>query len=146
MIKDKGYRARWYVLGEGDQREKLERDIARWGLENDFLLLGTVQNPYPYYRQADLCVHATRYEGKSIVIQEAQTLGCAVLASDCDSNCQQIRDGVDGVLCELAPQALAEGIVSLLEDREKRERLGKAAQAKEMPRGQEVKQLLELLD
>lgn len=67
-LKEKGVRARWYVLGEGDQRKALEKKIAALGLREDFLLLGAVENPYPYYAQADLYVHATRFEGKSIAI------------------------------------------------------------------------------
>lgn len=39
------------------------------------------------------------YEGKSIAIQEAQTLGCAIVASEC--NREQITDGEDGILCAL---------------------------------------------
>ena len=46
-LKDAGQRARWYVLGEGDQRKTLERKIAALGLKDDFVLLGAVENPYP---------------------------------------------------------------------------------------------------
>ena len=74
LLKAAGERARWYVLGEGDQRRFLEERIRTLGLEEDFLLLGAVDNPYPYMRQADLYVHASRFEGKSIAIQEAQIL------------------------------------------------------------------------
>lgn len=55
--------------------------------------------PYPYYRQTDIYVHATGYEGKSIAIQEAQTLGCAIVASEC--NREQITDGEDGFCARL---------------------------------------------
>lgn len=75
LVKNAGCRARWYVLGEGDEHRMLERKIEHLGLTDDFLLLGAKENPYPYYANADLYVHATRFEGKSIAIQEAQTLG-----------------------------------------------------------------------
>lgn len=96
-----GYALRWYVLGEGDERAALERQIAELGLKNDFLLLGCGGKPYPYYQQCDIYVHATRFEGKSIAIQEAQTLGCAIIASDCNGNREQIVPDEDGLLCEL---------------------------------------------
>lgn len=86
ILKDHGVNARWYVLGEGELREKLQNQIDRLGLKEDFLLLGAVENPYPYYAQCDLYVHATRFEGKSIAIQEAQILGCPLLVSDCSGN------------------------------------------------------------
>ncbi len=109
------------------------------------MLLGAVTNPYPYYAQADIYIHATRYEGKSIAIQEAQTLGCAVIASDCNGNREQIEDGQDGILCELDPRAIADTVIELLKDKEKRKVLGEAAQKKNMAQTQELHMLLELL-
>lgn len=146
LLKDRGYRARWYVLGEGDQRRALEKKIAALGLQEDFLLLGAVENPYPYYAQADLYIHATRFEGKSIAIQEAQTLGRAVVASDCNGNREQIEDGADGLLCALMPEAVADSIASLLEDEEKRIALGQAAGRRDFAQGQELETFLALLD
>ncbi len=146
LLKDRGVRARWYVLGEGDQRKALEKKIAALGLTEDFLLQGAVENPYPYYAQADVYIHATRFEGKSIAIQEAQTLGCAVIASDCNGNREQVEEGVDGILCGLTPESIAESIVLLLEDEKKRKALAEAAGRKRMARGQELEEFLKLLD
>lgn len=145
LLKDAGLRARWYVLGEGDQRSMLEKKIASLGLKEDFVLLGAVANPYPYYAQADLYIHATRFEGKSIAIQEAQTLGRTVIASDCNGNREQIIDGEDGILCELTPQAIADSIADLLKDHEKRKRLGQAAAKKTTAQKEEIEKLLRVL-
>lgn len=145
MLKDAGCPVRWYVLGEGDQREALEKQIKRMGLEQDFLLLGSVENPYPYYRQCDIYVHATRFEGKSIAIQEAQILGCAVIASDCNGNREQIVPGGDGMLCELSAEGICKSIIELAEDGEKRKRLAKAASEKNALYENEMNLLLELL-
>ena len=62
ILKDHGVKARWYVLGEGELREKLQSQINRLGLQEDFVLLGAKTNPYPYYRQCNMYVHATRFE------------------------------------------------------------------------------------
>ncbi len=142
ILKDAGYHARWYVLGEGEERKALEKKIAALGLQEDFLLLGAVTNPHPYYLQTDLYVHATRFEGKSIAIQEAQTLGCAVIASDCNGNREQITDGSDGMLCELTPCAIAERIETLLKDEEKRKALGRAAKKKKIHQMENLQVLL----
>ena len=145
LVKDAGFDARWYVLGEGDQRRQLMKKIASLSLQEEFVLLGAVTNPYPYYMQADLYVHATRYEGKSIAIQEAQTLGCAVIASDRNGNREQITDGQDGILCELTPRAIAKSIMELLQDKEKRKALRRAAAKKDMTQPQGLRMLLELV-
>ena len=145
LVKDAGFDARWYVLGEGDQRRQLMKKIASLSLQEEFVLLGAVTNPYPYYMQADLYVHATGYEGKSIAIQEAQTLGCAVIASDRNGNREQITDGQDGILCELTPRAIAKSIMELLQDKEKRKALRRAAAKKDMTQPQGLRMLLELV-
>ena len=124
-LKKAGLKARWYVLGEGPERSNLEKQIEQAGLTEDFLLLGAVDNPYPYFAQTDLYVHATMFEGKSIAIQEAQTLGCAIVASD--SNEEQITDGVDGFVRPLKPEALAKAILQLAGNAKMRETFGKAA-------------------
>lgn len=145
LLKEKGVRARWYVLGEGEQRESLEERIKRLDLEGDFILLGAVSNPYPYIRQADLYVHASRFEGKSIAIQEAQTLGKTILVSDCSGNREQVEHNVDGLLCSLTPAGISDGIIELLEDKEKSRQLGAAAAEKKQTDESEVHKLLSMI-
>lgn len=146
LLKEEGWKVRWYVLGEGSEREKLESQIAKLGLEEDFILLGAVPNPYPYYKQCDIYVHGTRFEGKSIAIQEAQTLGCAIIASDCSGNREQIEDGVDGILCDLDAKSIKESILSLIEDEELRKKYGKAAGKKQIVHGEDLEMLFELME
>lgn len=146
LLKDSGQKVRWYVLGEGDQRKTLEKKIDMLGLQEDFVLVGAVENPYPYYAQADIYVHATRHEGKSLAIQEAQILGCAIIASDCNGNREQIVNGHDGILCELTPAGIADSILHLLEDEEKRKALGRRAAEKNEEQEQELQMFLKLLE
>lgn len=145
LLKDSGVRARWYVLGEGDQRKKLEEQIGALGLSEDFILCGAVSNPYPYIKQADIYVHASRFEGKSIAIQEAQVLGKAIVASDCSGNREQVINGVDGLLCELSPAAVCAAVRELLDDEDKRRRFGEAAAGKNDGGAAEIEKLLCML-
>lgn len=145
LLKKSGYQVRWYVLGEGDQRRKLEKKIRALKLKEDFILLGAVSNPYPYFAQTDIYVHTARYEGKSIAVQEAQMLGCAIVASDCNGNREEIRDGRDGILCRPDPQAIADGIAGLIESKERRMELGKTAGKKHLPKEKRAEEILKLL-
>ena len=142
ILKEACFPVRWYVLGEGSERQRLEKMIHRYGLEEDFLLLGATDNPYPYYAGCDLYVHATRFEGRSVAIQEAQALGCPVLASDCSGNREQITDGVDGRLVELEPSQIASQIQVMLADRKLLARLGRAAMEKPACYPQDIEKLL----
>lgn len=145
LIKDRGYKVRWYILGEGSERPALEKKVKELGLEKEFLMPGAASNPFPYYKQADIYVHATRFEGKSIAIQEAQTLGCAIIASDCNGNREQIVQEKDGLLCLLEPESIAEAVISLVKDRDKRIRLGNEAKEKDIVHKGEIQLLLELM-
>lgn len=144
LLKDAGCHVRWYVLGEGDKRESLEKKIEKLDLQNDFILMGAVDNPYPYYVQSDIYVHATRFEGKSIAIQEAQILGRAIIASDCNGNREQIEDGEDGILCELSPEGIEKSIRYLIDHPEIRKKYEAAASVKYKGNKEELEQLLEL--
>ena len=109
-----GFDVNWYILGDGPEYQSLAALAVKEGIDSRFHLLGAVDNPYPYYKAADIYVHATRFEGKSIAIQEAQVLGCAIIASDCSGNREQINDGVDGILCGFTPAGIADGIEKLI--------------------------------
>ena len=146
LLKDSGGSFRWYVLGEGDQRGRLEQKINALGLSEDFILCGATDNPYPYLAQTDLYVHASRVEGKSIAIQEAQILERPVLASDCSGNRENLSDGEDGKLCPFTPEGIRDGILWLMAHPEERARYGKAAGQKYQTQTHGADKLLSLVD
>lgn len=146
LLKERARNVRWYILGEGEERKPLEKKIKEYGLEQDFLLLGAKENPYPYYKQCDIYVHATRFEGKSIAIQEAQTLGCTILASDCPGNREQIEDGVDGKMCPLSAEGICDALCELLDDKEACTAYGEMAQKKELSEKIQLTELLNLME
>lgn len=144
-LKDKGENVRWYVLGEGDRRKKLQGQIDALGLTKDFILYGAVNNPYPFMKQADIYVHASRFDGKSIAIQEAQILGKPMVVSDCSGNREQVCPGEDGLMCDLNPESLADKIMLLIEDEALRRKLGSAAAEKNADVKEEIKKILSML-
>ena len=133
LMKEKiGVPIRWYVLGEGDLRQELEQQIKSAGLENDFILMGVKENPYPYYKGCDFYVHATEFEGKSIALQEAQVFGKPILATDCSGNREQIENGKDGILCELDPGQVCEQLLYMINNPEKCKGYAEKAKQKEL--------------
>lgn len=109
---------RLVVLGEGDERAKLENLIARLGLEGAVDLAGFVSDPYPYFAATDLFVLSSRFEGLPTVLLEALALAGRVVATDCPSGPREILDEV-GQLDRLVPvddpAALAEAMVAALD-------------------------------
>ncbi|MBO5458987.1 MAG: glycosyltransferase [Lachnospira sp.] len=145
ILKDDQKNVRWYVLGDGPEREKIQRLINENGLQKDFILLGPNSNPYTYFRQADIYVHATRFEGKSIAIQEAQVLKCVIVASDCNGNREQIENGKDGVLCPLTPHDIAKAIEELLDNKDLRDKYAKEAGKRIINHTEDMEMIYELL-
>lgn len=143
-IKDSGVKVRWYVLGEGEERAKLEGQIIKLGLKDDFILLGATDNPYPYYKQTDLYVHASRFEGKSIAIQEAKILGCPIIVSDCAGNREQVTNGKNGLIVDLDSRKLADSILMLIRDAELRKKFSNAVKSENMSNIDQVTELLSL--
>lgn len=147
LLKDKcSIPVRWYVLGEGDLRDSLERQIKEAGLENDFILLGVKANPFPYCKNCDFYVHATGFEGKSIAIQEAQTLGKPILATDCSGNREQIEDGEDGCLCQLTPEAVSEKLLWMIHHPEECRKYGEKTKKKVLYHTKGLDEFLALMD
>lgn len=146
ILKDSGLEFVWIVLGDGSRRRKLEKKVKKLGLTDVFLMPGSVKNPYSYMRKADIYVHASRFEGKSIAIREAQILGKPILVSDCNGNREQVIDRVDGLKCELSSEAIANSIKELLSDESLRLKLGTAAGKKHKDTSGELSKLLSLTE
>ena len=144
LLKKHGKNIRWYVLGEGDRRKKLEAHIKKRDLNDCFYLYGSVENPYTYIKEADIFVHCTRFEGKSLAVQEAQILGKPIIVSNCSGNREQIVNGEDGVVCSFDPKSMARAINELILDKEKRNRYSQNAAKKDDGERASVERLLDI--
>ena len=144
LLKNHGKNIRWYVLGEGDRRKKLEAHIKKRDLNDCFYLYGSVENPYTYIKEADIFVHCTRFEGKSLAVQEAQILGKPIIVSNCSGNREQIVNGEDGVVCSFDPKSMARAINELILDKEKRNRYSQNAAKKDDGERASVERLLDI--
>lgn len=124
-LQDEGLDVCWHIYGEGVQRSNLEKMIEENNLKNVFFLEGVKANPYPYMAKADIIVQPSRYEGKSIVLDEAKILGKAIVATDYPSVNDQITNGDTGIIVECTPEGIARGVKRLVDDEIMRERLEK---------------------
>src|SRR5690606_12427392 len=77
-------------------------------------LLGIKNNPYKYIKNADLIVQSSRYEGKSLVLDEAKILLKPIIATKYDSVTDQIEDRETGILVDINPEGIAKGVEEIL--------------------------------
>lgn len=120
---ESGYKVKWYVIGEGDEREKLTSLIKEHRLEAHFHLIGLKSNPYPYLKKADIYVQPSKFEGKSIALDEAKILNKPIVVTNFSTAKDQINDGIDGLIVEMNSGAVAEGIKRLMDDKRLRQTL-----------------------
>ncbi|MEY2192749.1 glycosyltransferase [Neobacillus sp. BF23-41] len=118
-----GYDIQWFIIGEGEERQRLEQIIKNKGLERNFILLGIKQNPYPYMREADIFVQSSRFEGKSIAIDEAKILQKPIVVTNFNTAKDQITNMVNGLIVDMDSQSIYEGIKTIINNEELRERL-----------------------
>ncbi|KRE51005.1 glycosyltransferase [Paenibacillus sp. Soil724D2] len=124
ILHDKGLtHIKWFIVGYGGYEAELKELIVENRLEDSFVLLGKKINPYPYIRGCDLYVQPSRYEGKAVTVTEAQILGKPILLTNYPTARSQIEEGVDGVICGLSIEEIAEEIERLHWDSDLRSNL-----------------------
>ncbi len=99
-LKDDGFDIKWYIVGEGPDREKLVELIRSLELENDVVLLGAMECPYPLFDKFDAFFLPSRFEGKPMAVTEALMLELPPIVANYASANEQIRDGYDGLIAE----------------------------------------------
>lgn len=114
ILKDKGLKFKWFFVGEGEMRRAIEMRIKDNGLQNEVILLGFKENPYPYMAKADVYVQTSTFEGFGLTIAEAKILHRPVVSTDFDIVHDQITDGQNGLIAEMTPESVAEKILKLL--------------------------------
>jgi len=137
--------ARLMILGDGEDRPKLEALVQELGLEGEVALPGFVDNPYKYMKRAKVFVLSSKWEGLPTVLIEALACGCPVVSTDCPSGPAEILEG--GKWGPLVPvgdvHSLAKAILQVLERPPDRELLRKRGLEFHVERA--VQQYLELL-
>jgi glycosyltransferase involved in cell wall biosynthesis len=119
--------ARLLLLGEGPERKHLESIVAELHLDNDVFLAGVVRNPFPYMVRASAFALSSEEEGFGLVLVEALACGCPIVATRCPGGPREIlENGRVGILIPTHDEdAMANALLSLLEDDEKADRLRK---------------------
>lgn len=92
---------RLIILGEGEERAKLERLVQELKIQEYVSMPGFVSNPYSYMSRCDAFVLPSRWEGFPNVLVEAMACGAKVIATDCPGGSAEILE--NGKWGELVP-------------------------------------------
>jgi glycosyltransferase involved in cell wall biosynthesis len=95
----KGIMHHLVILGEGSQREFLEAEIRRLGVQDSVFLCGHVVDVPRWLAHASVFALCSKYEGLPLALLEALACGVPAVAMDCPSGPREIlQDGADGLL------------------------------------------------
>ncbi len=134
-LKKDGIPFRLQIIGEGEERSRLEEYIQRKHLGDCVRLLGWQENPYPYMKAADVIVCSSIYEGLSTVVTESLILGKAVVTTPCNGMAELLGDSEYGLIADRDDNGLHRALRRMLTEPGLRQHYAEAAAR----RGQEFR-------
>ena len=128
-----------------NQINNIQNSISKYSLESYIEFLGVKINPYPYIKACDLYVHPSRYEGKSIALDEAKILCKPIVVTNFSTVHDQFKDGENALIADFLTENIAFKIKKLLEDEELRDLLVENLKRSVSDNSSEVNKLYSLL-
>ena len=112
------------IVGEGEMRNIIEREISLLGMRTRIFLTGVTNCIQSEYEQAQLCVVPSKYESLGLTTLEALAHGLPVVGfDDCPGTNALVVSGENGILVSGASERvgnLARGLFSLMNDSDAR--------------------------
>ena len=107
---------KWYLVGDGLERNNIEEEINSRNLQENVILVGNQENPYPYIKYANFYVHTSYVESQGLSVLEAMALGkCGVVTKSLGVE-EFIVHGENALLAEQSVDDLVKNIELLLND------------------------------
>ena len=123
LIKQ-GYEVRWYCIGEGNMKKELEDMVKNKNLQENYILLGSKRNPYPFMKECDIYVQSSRHEGYCITLAEARCFNNPIITTNFTGANEQIRNEKTGLIVNFNQDEMYMAIKRIIKDRELRDYIG----------------------
>ena len=144
VLVQNGYLIKWYLIGYGPDEQLIRNRIKEYHMEENVIILGKKDNPYPYMKTCDIYVQPSRYEGKAVTVREAQILNKPVMITRFATSASQVEEGIDGYICEMGVNGIVEGLKYLVENIEIREQLIRNTRRKRYDNSSEKEKIFRL--
>lgn len=145
ILKEKGLYFKWFIIGFGNTTETIE-NIKKTNTSDCVILLGKKENPYPYISNCDIYIQPSRYEGKSVTVREAQILCKPVIITNYPTASSQVKNCVDGIICEMDNDSIANAIFNLIQDKDKQAEIEKYLSSRDYGNENEVNKIYQLIN
>jgi glycosyltransferase involved in cell wall biosynthesis len=111
---DEGFPHKIMIIGDGEERDNLEKQISELQIGNSFQLLGTKMNPYPYIKNSDFYIMPSRSEGWPLIIAETLILQKPIIATNVGGISEIITHQKNGYLVEYDMESIMSGMKEFL--------------------------------
>ena len=114
LVKD-GHDHEVYVVGDGPEKNRLERLVKENKAERTFHLLGKKENPYPYIKNADYFCLLSKFEGYGMVLEEAKILGKSIIITDTAAR-EAVQDYKNSIIIENSEEKIYQKLKQIISD------------------------------
>lgn len=119
---------RFVIIGDGPEKEKMERLIEKYQLQKNFILPGVIQDANTYLKAFDIFVLPSKKEGLPYALLEAMAAHLPCIASDVGGIPEIIENNVSGIVIPaITPGKIWSAIASLMKEKKKARSLGAQA-------------------
>ena len=123
ILKQKGVDFSWILVGSTDGAEKYIEEIKHSELKENIYLVGVQSNPYAFMQRADIIVHPSRFEGKSITLDEAKILCKPVVVTNFSTVYDQFEDGMNACICKMESLDVVENLLRIISNTQFQQKL-----------------------
>ena len=117
ILKKSGLDFKWYFVGDGVDRPKIELLISEKQLDDYIEITGLQDNPYPYIKNCDIYVQPSYEEAHSLSIIEAQILEKPIVSTATIGGQAIINDGENGLIAEINAESITQKISLICQDK-----------------------------
>lgn len=104
------------IVGDGEEMDRLKKQIIALKVEKTFKLLGTKLNPYPYLKAADYFVLPTKSEAYPLVINEALALEKPIISTRVGGIPEMINNNINGLLVNCNEEEIYQGMKKFIQN------------------------------
>ena len=115
LLKD-SFPHKIFVIGDGEEKDNLENQAKKLGVEDTFKLLGSLLNPYPYVKNADFFIMPSESEGWPLIIADTLILQKPIISTNVGGIPEMIEHQKNGYLINYSTEEIYVSMKSFLAD------------------------------
>lgn len=113
-LLEEGFHHKIVIIGDGEEMDNLRLQAQKLNVMDSFIFLGSLQNPYPYVKNADFFVMPSKSEGWPLIIAEALILQKPILSTNVGGIPEMITHKKNGYLVDYDVDSIYHGMKEFL--------------------------------